>query len=1064
MISSIGQIETTFKDERRAHVVEVDAVRGEAEKKLSEAWSVQRELRTELESANARLSLMVEESQSQRKQLELAQREREAAWEALKAKEKELAVAHEMRRKEAKLAEERYESLEERSQQELTAERDRGRVEGEAARVEEARLMKCIGDKEKTISEMWASIEQYRERVAAAKAEEAIRSAEEQRRHMKAEMGRLGKELAERVSALHSEGERLRGPNAELESLVEGLGKELAECKEWLRLKEIGYEELAQDSAAESERYRLELHAVHEEYQKERKELERRHGVRMLEMELRIGYAYNIVSLVVPEDRTVVIPRAVERDAGAKVVESIEEKEAVIQAKGAEIERLEALVEDLSSQLSFKELLLSTAYVDEEDIRGDGRTTEEGRIGRVQLEGQVKLKLQACRYEAAIEEQRALVAEKEREMQVLVEEVGALRRTSDEQRASHLALEDEWIDKVREKEKGFDRVLGQLAAMDSAVRTEQERAAVEARKVALVQREMDRRDRNWRQKAAGYESDNKELQSRVESSRMQAAEEWECWRVHVERLLADHDRERSAWVEEEARLHTEIEAWTTKCEGAEASRKELENKLRKVYAEVDGMGTAIEEQRRALERRITRVQRDGDSKLEHAEERHQQLLAEYKGLKGRYDKEAATAQRAHVLALEVDELKRTAEPLNAEIERLNGVIATMREQLCIKECIVDDIKRTTADVLLVKEKAYRELLEQFDTLSKDFDKHEKDAAEEKATVVASWEAREEEWKRQGDSYNEMICELRERHKMAMELSEEQQRRSEGLIDSLQLALERTSMRRSDAEQGMVIVLAGVCEEGERMAEDMRAMQWGIEEERGLMEGRLQELEARHKGEMQKLKMLLVTREAEASSVAEALQAEVGRLKGVVENDSEASVLREEVAALQERLTCSEVAIAAAAAESREAMQELELQREEMKGKKAKARDVELRKLLLENAKLKEKLIRAEREKTADACRGVSEEQQQQLEAGPAVYEAEICSLREELSALATAFDNGTASSHALKEELMIERQRHAETREELERTLRNAAAVATAIKTVQLDLDRVNDDESHDTK
>lgn len=49
------------------------------------------------------------------------------------------------------------------------------------------------------------------------------------------------------------------------------------------------YEELAQDSAAESERYRLELRAVHEEYQKERKELERRHGVRMLEMELRIG-------------------------------------------------------------------------------------------------------------------------------------------------------------------------------------------------------------------------------------------------------------------------------------------------------------------------------------------------------------------------------------------------------------------------------------------------------------------------------------------------------------------------------------------------------------------------------------------------------------------------------------------------------------------------------------------------------------------------------------------------------------------------------------------------------
>ncbi|EER01364.1 tropomyosin alpha-4 chain, putative, partial [Perkinsus marinus ATCC 50983] len=190
MISSIGQIETTFKDERRAHVLEVDAVRGEAEKKLSEAWSVQRELRTELESANARLSLMVEESQSQRKQLEVAQREREAAWEALKAKEKELAVAHEMRRKEAKLAEERYESLEERSQQELTAERDHRRVEGEAARVEEARLMKCIGDKEKTISEvslvkMWASIEQYRENMATIKAK-AIRTAEEQRRDIKA--------------------------------------------------------------------------------------------------------------------------------------------------------------------------------------------------------------------------------------------------------------------------------------------------------------------------------------------------------------------------------------------------------------------------------------------------------------------------------------------------------------------------------------------------------------------------------------------------------------------------------------------------------------------------------------------------------------------------------------------------------------------------------------------------------------------------------------------------------------------------------------------------------------
>lgn len=145
-----------------------------------------------------------------------------------------------------------------------------------------------------------------------------------------------------------------------------------------------------------------------------------------------------------------------------------------------------------------------------------------------------------------------------------------------------------------------------------------------------------------------------------------------------------------------------------------------------------------------------------------------------------------------------------------------------------------------------------------------------------------------------------------------------------------------------------------------MAEEMRAMQCGFEEERGLMEGRLQELEARHKGEMQKLKlvvrelapcrahifrMLLVTREAEASSVAEALQAEVDRLKELAENDSEANGLREEVAGLQERvglvtttvaytvldqLTCSEVAIAAAAAESREAIQELELQREEMK--------------------------------------------------------------------------------------------------------------------------------------
>lgn len=60
-----------------------------------------------------------------------------------------------------------------------------------------------------------------------------------------------------------------------------------------------------------------------------------------------------------------------------------------------------------------------------------------------------------------------------------------------------------------------------------------------------------------------------------------------------------------------------------------------------------------------------------------------------------------------------------AEPLNAEIERLNGVIAAMREQLCIKECLVDDIKRETADILLVKEKAYRELLEQHERLSKE---------------------------------------------------------------------------------------------------------------------------------------------------------------------------------------------------------------------------------------------------------------------------------------------------------------------------------------------------------
>ncbi|KAF4750437.1 hypothetical protein FOZ62_023414, partial [Perkinsus olseni] len=756
--------------------------------------------------------------------------------------------------------------------------------------------------------------------------------------------------------------------------------------------------------------------------------------------------------------------REVEQER-AKAAEREGEHKVVLLARDAEIQRISAVVGDLEGKLVCKDLAFKAlAEETQQTDKSNEEDTEKVKLKEEVKELDHKLKWQTKRFEAVVGEFETVVGEKDKRVQALMEEVEAARRKVDDERASHRVLEGQWHDRVREKEKGYDRILELLAGKDSEIRAEQERTAAEARKVALIEREMERRDHGWRQKIAWHQRDYAELMSSLESAKLHAAEEWERWRAGVQSLLCDRDKEREAWVKERAALRLEIADWKSKHQAVAATLEEAKDKLRALHDEMDKIAAAFEEERQGLERQISQVKRDMENKLEQAEEQYQRLLAEYKALKARYEKDAASAGKLRMLQEEIEQLNITVEALKTEIQRLNKVIGTMKTQLRNKDFLVDDIKRETADILYAKEQAYEALVKQFNSLSNEFDKFKEEVEEERAEVLASWTAKEQEWKHQDHNRNMMVCALREDLEKAEELNLEQQRGFDKLTASLTLALERSSMERSDTEGKMTFAIAKMFSENAEMAEEMKALERGVEEERATMHQKMKLLETGHRAERQKFKVLLASREAEASSTATALKAEIAELKAVIDNDEEAARLREKLQVLEEKVVNSDIAIAAAAAETTKLMQKMESEKVENEKKeeglrrKAKAEEVKYRRMLFENEDLKE-LLQTEMDKASKACRKLEE----QLAALPEVYDAEIHSLRDKLSALITAHDSEAANNQALKEELTREKRQRAEAKEKLERALRNAAAVVTAIRAFKLDLhDEVGHEDDHE--
>ncbi|KAF4750511.1 hypothetical protein FOZ63_009174, partial [Perkinsus olseni] len=315
--------------------------------------------------------------------------------------------------------------------------------------------------------------------------------------------------------------------------------------------------------------------------------------------------------------------REVEQER-AKAAEREGEHKVVLLARDAEIQRISAVVGDLEGKLVCKDLAFKAlAEETQQTDKSNEEDTEKVKLKEEVKELDHKLKWQTKRFEAVVGEFETVVGEKDKRVQALMEEVEAARRKVDDERASHRVLEGQWHDRVREKEKGYDRILELLAGKDSEIRAEQERTAAEARKVALIEREMERRDHGWRQKIAWHQRDYAELMSSLESAKLHAAEEWERWRAGVQSLLCDRDKEREAWVKERAALRLEIADWKSKHQAVAATLEEAKDKLRALHDEMDKIAAAFEEERQGLERQISQVKRDMENKLEQAEEQYQ---------------------------------------------------------------------------------------------------------------------------------------------------------------------------------------------------------------------------------------------------------------------------------------------------------------------------------------------------------------------------------------------------------------------------------------------------------
>lgn len=710
---------TTLKDQVEEERIEIAQKQRAAEKGLREreaqAKVIKKELASQLGIANKGYQVVLEENTKIRAEIEEVK---------ARAKEEIAEVKAQIKEERAEVKTNEIAAKKEVEKAKAEVEKYKARQVDISDQVKEwnLKIQKAEFENQKKLDEQEIAYKKLLVEVEAVKveAEKKVEESKEGKLELKQEIVFLKQQVHE----VEQKSEWKDGLVTTLHKTIEGLKQEVVQVKasivapdhtpfqKMIDQKEHAYMKLVEDFDRMHRRHEKEIHEVKEHYEEMIKSLNTE--IKTTKQELNRSRAY--VDRQLQERETVIEElkeKMVETKAhDDKLHEEAAEREALL---SKDLGIAQETVQRLADEVNMLKRRIELAEKKEEVIKVEGEKPSKVKMVQMQME-------------QLAEDCKVMLERKDEDLVKTMESVAELQRKLAVEKEAIAKQDRLWEERVVEKEKGFEAMLGDFRYLEGKLaeeKAEVSRQEGEVRKrEQIIERMMEEHEReieDYKAMREELEQDKRKLRREIkdlEHAKQVQKEDYERKIKGIEERAADREdhlkkmiADRDEKYRELQKQHDEtLQKWAEDKEAVEERERQLEMDIR------------------MKEREIKKLEGEMEMFKEQAEDRYNRLLKRCEQLQRMYDEAVGPGGAA--------ETKKRAAALEEEILRLQGVvherdeyIVRQRKMIREKELEIDEVQKETADLIHIKEQAYSQLSKEHQTLQHQMGEELRKAAE-----------------------------------------------------------------------------------------------------------------------------------------------------------------------------------------------------------------------------------------------------------------------------------------------------------------------------------------------
>eukprot|EP00397_Hematodinium_sp_SG-2012_P002856 GEMP01002864.1.p1 GENE.GEMP01002864.1~~GEMP01002864.1.p1 ORF type:complete len:1083 (+),score=369.18 GEMP01002864.1:265-3513(+) len=603
--------------------------------------------------------------------------------------------------------------------------------------------------------------------------------------------------------------------------------------------------------------------------------------------------------------------------------------------------------------------------------------------------------------------------------------------------------ERKWEERLREKDLSFEEIRGDIRFVEQQMERERQICDGLRGEIKGKQQQFVALDKAYRIRLAArmhVEDELKEENKSLEEQLAAAIQKQDEIRQHYESLLEDARKELQKMKEEREADIAELQDTIAK---KKAEWEETMKQLISAREEMEEVERTSESKIKELSRSLSALQSEMNFAAELAEEKYQRLVQIYEKLQAKYDAEVSQEGlrelKENALAME-----REISELNTMIMHLNATVKGLHDEIVEKDFEISETQRETADLLFVKETAYRDMCAQIPPLEKAIEDAKKQAAEDMVAKMAETLLLRKSFALKLKKKDEVIESMRfnDRGDLLAQISqwEKKYREEKGLAVTKELEYRKLMDKQREGTQVIMDENTALREEVGRHKKALVDRVAVVAKETTMLQGK-HDMEVKDKvkriDELMGEIVCLESRFKEELDAASKEPAYVQEFREtIVTLDIEIASTRrahEIMIAENTRLTAR--------------VSEVEADAERMKEKSERQADAAEDRANMMNLKFEEikKLMSAELLTAEAACRDM----EYQLRNMPNIMQDEIAELRGNLTEITVLWDASKEENAQLSAELKEERIAAQITKQELEEKLALASSVLTEVASLQ---------------